>query len=59
MHETHRLQLLGGLLYAAAEAVPGLAVGETVILPHPPLPLARLSMRTGRERQQTGSLADG
>ena len=37
MHETHRLQLLGGLLHAAAEAVPGLAVGKTVILPRPRL----------------------
>ena len=36
-----------------------LAVGETVILLHPPLPLAGVSIETMRECQQNDSLADG
>ena len=36
-----------------------LAVGETVILLHPPLPLVGVSIETMRERQQNDSLADG
>ena len=35
------------------------AVGETVILLHPPLPLVGASMAMERERQQKDSLADG
>ena len=35
------------------------AVGETVILLHPPLPLAGVSIRMERGRQQNDSLADG
>ena len=34
-----------------------LAVGETVILPHPPLPLACVSMSVGKGCQQNDSLA--
>ena len=37
----------------------GLAVGETVILLHPPLPLVGVSIWTERGRQQRDSLADG
>ena len=36
-----------------------LAVGETVILLDPPLPLVGVSIETKRECQQNGSLADG
>ena len=36
-----------------------LAVGETIILLHPPLPLAVVSMGMKRERQQNDSLANG
>ena len=36
-----------------------LAVGETVILLHPPLPSAGVSVETTRECQQDDSLADG
>ena len=36
-----------------------LAVGETVILLHPPLPLVGVSIAMERERQQNDSLADG
>ena len=35
------------------------AVGETVILLHPPLPSVGVSIWMERERQQTDSLADG
>ena len=35
------------------------AVGETVILLHPPLPFAVFSIAMERERQQNDSLADG
>ena len=38
---------------------PSLAVGETVILLHPPLHLAGVSIATERERQQNDSLANG
>ena len=37
----------------------GAAVGETVILLHPPLPLVAVSIAMERERQQNDSLADG
>ena len=36
-----------------------LAVGETVILLHPPLPLVGVSIVMERERQQNDSLANG
>ena len=36
-----------------------LAVGETVILLHPPLPLVGVSIAMERERQQNDSLANG
>ena len=36
-----------------------LAVGETVTLLHPPLPLAGVSIRMERGCQQNDSLADG
>ena len=36
-----------------------LAIGETVILLHPPLPLVGVSIDMARERQQNDSLADG
>ena len=36
-----------------------LAIGETVILLHPPLPLVVVSIETMRECQQNDSLADG
>ena len=36
-----------------------LAVGETVILPHPPRPLVGVSIGMERECQQNDSLADG
>ena len=36
-----------------------IAVGETVILLHPPLPLVGVSIAMKRERQQNDSLADG
>ena len=36
-----------------------LAVGETVILLHPPPPLVGVSIRMERERQQNGSLVNG
>ena len=36
-----------------------LAVGETVILLHPPLPLVLVSIWMERERQQNDSLANG
>ena len=36
-----------------------LAVGETVVLPHPPLPLVDVSIEVWRGRQQNDSLADG
>ena len=36
-----------------------LAIGETVILLHPPLPLVGVSIVMERERQQNDSLADG
>ena len=35
------------------------AVGETVILLHPPLPLVGVSIAIERERHQNDSLADG
>ena len=37
----------------------GLAVDETVIVLHPPLPLVGKSIVMERERQQNDSLADG
>ena len=37
----------------------GIAVGETVILPHPPLPAVGVSIGMERGRQQNNSLADG
>ena len=37
----------------------GVAVGETVILLQPPLPLVGVSMAMERERQQNDSLANG
>ena len=40
-------------------SAPGLAIGETVILLHPPLPLVGVSIAMERERQQNDSLADG
>ena len=36
-----------------------LAVDETVILLHPPVPLVGVSIVMGRERQQTDSLVNG
>ena len=42
-----------------ADAVALLAVDETVILLHPPLPLAGVSMVMERERQQNDSLVNG
>ena len=35
------------------------AIGETIILLHPPLPSVGVSIWMERERQQTDSLADG
>ena len=43
----------------AIAAAAGLAVGETVILLHPPLPLLGVSIGTERKRQQNDSLANG
>ena len=37
----------------------GLAIGETVILLHPPLPLVGVSIAMERDRQQNDSLANG
>ena len=43
-----------------ATSEPCLAVGETVILPHPPLPLVGVSIAMERGRQQNDrTLADG
>ena len=42
---------------ALDENTPILAVGETVILLHPPLPLVGVSIAIVRERQQNDSLA--
>ena len=47
---------LAGVVLTAS---PGLAVGETVILLHPPLPLLGVSIGMERERQQNDSLANG
>ena len=47
-------QMVALLVHRAA-----LAVGETVILLHPPLPLAGVSIGTERGRQQNDSLANG
>ena len=47
----------GGNVNVVGEVV--LAVGETAIMMHPPLPLVGVSIRMGRERQQNDSLADG
>ena len=38
---------------------PGIAVDETVILLHPPLPLVGVSIVMERERQQNDSLVNG
>ena len=46
------------LLIVGANGV-GIAVGETVILLHPSLPLAGVSLGLERECQQNDSLADG
>ena len=44
----------------SADELAGLAVGETVILLHPPRPLVvSVSIRMERERQQNDSLANG
>ena len=43
----------------SAIRAPACAVGEAVILLHPPLPLAGVSIETKRECQQNVSLADG
>ena len=37
----------------------GIAVGETVILLHPPPPLVGISIRTEKRCQQNDSIADG
>ena len=54
---------LGGHLLRQPAQLPArrgrLAVGETVILLHPPLPLAGVSIETMRECQQNDGLADG
>ena len=44
---------------AVVESHQRLAVGETVILLHPPLPSVGISIETMRECQQIDSLADG
>ena len=50
----------GASLYFGSPAeMVGLAVGETVILLHPPLHLAGVSIVMGRERQQNDSLVNG
>ena len=50
----------GGLQDQLLESIPaGLAVGETFILLHPPLPLVGVSIETLRECQQNDSLTDG
>ena len=43
----------------SASSRAGVAVGETFILLHPPLPLVVVSTETMRECQQNDSLADG
>ena len=57
----HRLPALGSLrrLLAEQEVLARLAVGETVVLLHPPLPLVGVSMAMERERQQNDSLVNG
>ena len=50
---------LAGILSTSLWSRLSLAVGETVSLLHPPLPLAGVSMWTGRGCQQNESLADG
>ena len=47
---------LAGVVLTAS---PGLAVGETVILLHPPLPLLGVSIGMERGCQQNDSIADG
>ena len=49
------------LTFSQAEIVAGphLAIGETVILLHPPLPSAGVSIQMQKGRQQNDSLADG
>ena len=44
---------------AGADGKARVAVGETVILLHPPLPSVDVSIGTERERQQNDSVADG
>ena len=51
--------MAGRAMLDLIEGVRHLAVGETVILLHPPLPLAGVSIAMERERQQNDSLADG
>ena len=59
--EVDRLSLWISSGSAAAEVRPraALAIGETVILLHPPLPLVGVSIDMARECQQFDSLADG
>ena len=50
---------MGGSRTGASTAAIDLAVGEAVILLHPPPPLVGVSIWMERERQQNDSLADG
>ena len=52
----HRARVAGG---AAEHVALWIAVGETVILLHPPLPSAGVSIAMERERQHNDSLANG
>ena len=57
-HREAATALATGLAEEVVDAV-GIAVGETVILLHPTLPLAGVSIAMERERQQNDSLANG
>ena len=48
-----------GRLSGMTKSVHTCAIGEAVVLLHPPLPLVGVSIETMRERQQNDSLADG
>ena len=64
-HDTARLALHYGRtmsvnnLFNTFLAPVVVAVGETVILLHPPLPLVGVSIAMKRQRQQNDSLANG
>ena len=54
-----RLTVLSAASMCTCCALPGLAAGETVILLHPPLPSAGVTIGMERGCQQNNSLADG